>query len=50
MGEWDNRCPSAAQFGILGLPDAQGYYTITAIPYSGSEKFSHYAFVWAASV
>jgi hypothetical protein len=28
--------PSAQQFGILGITDAQGYYTITAIPYSGS--------------
>ena len=28
--------PSSQQFGILGVTDAQGYYTITAIPYSGA--------------
>jgi hypothetical protein len=28
--------PSSQQFGIVGVTDAQGYYTITAIPYSGA--------------
>ncbi|MGA9637868.1 MAG: laminin G, partial [Flavobacterium sp.] len=28
--------PSSQQFGILGVTDAQGYYTISAIPYSGT--------------
>jgi hypothetical protein len=37
MGEWITAVPSAQQFGILEITvPMRGYYTVTAIPYSGS--------------
>jgi hypothetical protein len=49
MGEWITAVPSLQQFGILGL-QMQGYYTITAIPYSGSGEVFALRLCMAASV